>query len=92
MLTVAWAPMQVTLPHDHRMGAVIGMYGGREDNMFWRRTPGKKKFQIEPAGGEALGTGNVTGCNSKAATATCPPMDWPWMIVQRGEPTSRMKR
>lgn len=60
VLTLAWAPKQVTLPHDHRMGAVIGMYGGREDNMFWRKVSGTTRFQIEPAGGEALGTGNVT--------------------------------
>jgi predicted metal-dependent enzyme (double-stranded beta helix superfamily) len=60
VLTLAWGPHQLTLPHDHRMGAVIGMYGGREDNMFWRRVPDAEHFQIEPAGGEALGTGNVT--------------------------------
>ena len=60
VLNVIWTPKQVTLPHDHRMSAVIGMYGGREDNMFWRRVPGAAKFQIEPAGGQALGTGDVT--------------------------------
>src|SRR5262245_57340387 len=60
VLTLAWAPMQVTLPHDHRMSAVIGMYGGREDNTFWRRTDDGSKFAIRPAGGEALGTGDVT--------------------------------
>lgn len=60
VLTLAWAPMQVTLPHDHRMSAVIGMYGGREDNTFWRRTADGSKFAIQPAGGEALGTGDVT--------------------------------
>jgi predicted metal-dependent enzyme (double-stranded beta helix superfamily) len=59
VLTLAWAPLQVTLPHDHRMSAVIGMYGGREDNTFWRRTHDGSRFQIEPAGGEALGTGDV---------------------------------
>src|SRR5579862_3502644 len=37
VLNVIWSPKQVTFPHDHRMGAVIGMYGGREDNVFWRR-------------------------------------------------------
>jgi predicted metal-dependent enzyme (double-stranded beta helix superfamily) len=59
VLNVVWLPNQVTLPHDHRMAAVIGMYGGREDNMFWRRLPEARRFQIEPAGGEALGTGDV---------------------------------
>ena len=59
VLTLAWSPMQVTLPHNHRMSAVIGMYGGREDNTFWRRTRDGSKFAIEPASGEALGTGDV---------------------------------
>jgi len=59
VLTLAWSPMQVTLPHNHRMSAVIGMYGGREDNTFWRRAADGSKFSIEPAGGEALGTGDV---------------------------------
>lgn len=59
VLNVVWAPNQMTLPHDHRMTAIIGMYGGREDNMFWRRLPEARRFQIEPAGGEALGTGDV---------------------------------
>src|SRR6266700_470145 len=60
VLNVVWAPKQVTLPHDHRMSAVIGMYGGREDNMFWRRVPNPAKFEIEVAGGAALGNGDVT--------------------------------
>ena len=60
VLNVIWAPRQVTLPHDHRMSAVIGMYGGREDNTFWRRVANPVKFEIEPAGGQALGTGDVT--------------------------------
>jgi predicted metal-dependent enzyme (double-stranded beta helix superfamily) len=59
VLNVIWAPKQVTFPHDHRMGAVIGMYGGREDNVYWRRLPNAAKFQIEPAGGEALGGGDT---------------------------------
>jgi len=54
VLNVIWAPKQVTLPHDHRMTAVIGMYGGREDNTFWRRVSNPTKFQIEPAGGHSV--------------------------------------
>src|SRR5215472_17368389 len=60
VLNVVWAPKAVTLPHDHRMSAVIGMYGGREDNTFWRRLANPTRFQIELAGGQALGTGDVT--------------------------------
>jgi predicted metal-dependent enzyme (double-stranded beta helix superfamily) len=59
VFNVIWTPNQITLPHDHRMSAVIGMYIGREDNMFWRRLPNPSKFQIEAAGGQALGPGDV---------------------------------
>lgn len=59
VLNVVWSPNQVTLPHEHRMSAVIGMYGGREDNVFWRRVPNPAKFQIEIASGQALGVGDV---------------------------------
>jgi predicted metal-dependent enzyme (double-stranded beta helix superfamily) len=60
VLNVVWAPRQVTLPHDHRMAAVIGMYGGREDNVFWRRVAEPAGFEIAAAGGQALGTGDTT--------------------------------
>jgi predicted metal-dependent enzyme (double-stranded beta helix superfamily) len=59
VLNLAWAPRQMTLPHNHLLTSVIGMYGGREDNMFWRRVPGASRFQIEAAGGQALGGGDV---------------------------------
>lgn len=60
VINLVWTPNQVTLPHDHRTTAIIGMYAGREDNVFWRRIPNPTRFQIEAAGGEALGPGDVT--------------------------------
>jgi predicted metal-dependent enzyme (double-stranded beta helix superfamily) len=39
ILNVVWAPGMAIYPHDHRMWAVIGLYGGREDNTFYRRGP-----------------------------------------------------
>jgi len=53
ILNVIWAPGMMVMPHNHRMWAVIGIYTGREDNVFWRRvkeTPNK----IEAAGAKAL--------------------------------------
>ena len=32
-----WTPHMNLLPHDHAMWALIGIYTGREDNIFWRR-------------------------------------------------------
>ena len=40
ILNVVWRPGMAIYPHDHRMWAVIGLYGGREDNTFYRRSPG----------------------------------------------------
>ena len=40
ILNLIWGPNMVLLPHDHRMWAVIGIYSGREDNIFWRRAAG----------------------------------------------------
>src|SRR5437899_12578267 len=31
ILNVVWTPGMAVYPHDHRMWAVIGLYGGRED-------------------------------------------------------------
>ncbi len=54
ILNVIWAPMMTIMPHDHRMWAVIGIYGGREDNIFWRRIPGDPRGTVEAAGARAL--------------------------------------
>src|SRR5215470_7638258 len=50
ILNVIWAPWMTILPHNHQMWAVIGIYTGREDNIFWRRVPGRAGAQLEAAG------------------------------------------
>src|SRR6266576_3078138 len=37
ILNVIWAPWMTLLPHNHKMWAVIGIYSGRADNIFWGR-------------------------------------------------------
>ena len=37
VLNIIWSPLMQLLPHEHRMWSVIGIYAGREDNIFWRR-------------------------------------------------------
>jgi predicted metal-dependent enzyme (double-stranded beta helix superfamily) len=59
ILNVVWAPMMAVPPHDHRMWAVIGLYTGREDNIFWRRVRGAADGRIEAAGARALATGEA---------------------------------
>ena len=53
ILNVIWAPWMTLLPHDHRMWAVIGIYTGREDNIFWRRVDGDRGGKVEAAGAKA---------------------------------------
>jgi predicted metal-dependent enzyme (double-stranded beta helix superfamily) len=56
VLHFTWAPMMCIKPHDHHLWAVIGIFSGREDNVFWRRTP----ESIEAAGARSLGPSDVT--------------------------------
>lgn len=52
ILNLVWAPYMTLRPHNHNMWAVIGLYGGREDNIFWRRAEGG----LEAAGAKTLRT------------------------------------
>jgi predicted metal-dependent enzyme (double-stranded beta helix superfamily) len=54
IFNLIWGPQMCQLPHDHRMWAVIGIYTGREDNIFWRRPAGDPAGRIEAAGAKAL--------------------------------------
>src|SRR5581483_2294097 len=54
ILNVIWAPWMNLLPHNHQMWAVIGIYTGREDNIFWRRVGGGVQNKVEAAGAKAL--------------------------------------
>ena len=53
ILNVIWAPWMNLLPHNHKMWAVIGIYTGREDNIFWRKSRAKGG-KLEAAGARAL--------------------------------------
>jgi predicted metal-dependent enzyme (double-stranded beta helix superfamily) len=54
ILNVIWGPGMTIMPHDHRMWAVIGIYTGREDNIYWRRLPADAGREIEAAGARSL--------------------------------------
>ena len=60
IINVVWRPGMTVSPHNHDMWAVIGMYGGREDNVFWRRIADDPDGRIEAAGAKSLATGHFT--------------------------------
>lgn len=55
VLNVVWPPSMALFPHDHRMWAAIGIYAGREDNAFYRRSGAT----IAASGGAVLVEGDV---------------------------------
>lgn len=61
IINFIWAPYMTLLPHNHNMFAVIGIYSGREDNLFWRRVNNDKGTGpgIEAAGAKSMGPGQV---------------------------------
>jgi len=50
IFAATWTPQMNLMPHNHLMWANIGIYTGREDNIFWKTTPGG----IKAYGADAL--------------------------------------
>jgi len=50
IFAATWTPQMNLMPHDHLMWANIGIFTGREDNIFWKRT----SDGIEAFGADAL--------------------------------------
>lgn len=50
IFAATWTPQMNLMPHDHLMWANIGIYTGREDNIFWKRT----SDGIKASGADAL--------------------------------------
>jgi len=50
IFAATWTPQMNLVPHNHLMWANIGIYTGREDNIFWRKTQGR----IKAYGADAL--------------------------------------
>ncbi|HEX6167545.1 MAG TPA: hypothetical protein VFZ30_12200, partial [Acidimicrobiales bacterium] len=55
VLKVVWAPRMRIPAHNHLMWAAIGLYGGQENNTFYRRS----ESGITESGGRQLRTGDV---------------------------------
>jgi len=69
VLHIAWTPGMQLHPHEHAMFAVVGMYGGQEDNAFFRRA----EHGLEPSGGRELTEGDVLVMGDDAIHAVANP-------------------
>jgi predicted metal-dependent enzyme (double-stranded beta helix superfamily) len=54
IFNAVWTPQMNLMPHNHLMWANIGIYAGREDNIFWKESDAG----IEAFGAEALFEGD----------------------------------
>lgn len=75
ILNAVWGPRQWTLPHNHNHRATIGMYGGGEDNIFWRRLPEDAKGRVEAAGAQSLRRGDVAVLGRDIIHSVTNPLD-----------------
>jgi predicted metal-dependent enzyme (double-stranded beta helix superfamily) len=55
IFAATWTPQMNLVPHNHLMWANIGIYTGREDNIFWNRT----SHGIKAYGADALFAGDT---------------------------------
>jgi predicted metal-dependent enzyme (double-stranded beta helix superfamily) len=74
VIHVVWAPHMRLYPHDHRMWAAIGIYGGQEDNAFYRRS-GPDRRTLTESGGQQLATGDVLVLGDDTIHAVANPCD-----------------
>ena len=54
ILNLVWGPHMTLMPHNHNMWAAIGIYTGREDNIFWRREADRDDGYLTAQGARAL--------------------------------------
>ena len=69
VLNVIWAPQMKIMPHEHRMWATIGIYGGTEDNTLYKRGPER----IKAAGGRTLHDSEVLALGEDAIHSVANP-------------------
>ena len=71
ILNLSWGPRMKIRPHDHRMWAVIGIYGGCEQNTFFRRNA----QGLDRHGTRELSTGDTVRLGPEAIHAVVNPLD-----------------
>ncbi len=64
------AGLPTTLPHDHRMWAVVGIYGGQEDNQFFRRAASG----LTETGGRSIRMSETLAMGDDTIHAICNPL------------------
>ena len=71
IINVVWGPGMALHPHNHEMWAVIGIYTGREDNTFYRRS----KTGLDRFGMKTLERGDTIPLGESVIHGVANPLD-----------------
>ena len=75
ILHIVWPPSFTQTPHNHLLWAEIGVYSGREDNIFWRRAASDAKWSIEAIGVASLCAGSCLSLDQDVIHSVTNPLD-----------------
>jgi predicted metal-dependent enzyme (double-stranded beta helix superfamily) len=75
ILHLAWPPSFTQKPHNHLLWSEIGVYSGREDNIFWHRCAPHAKWPLEAAGAASVCTGSCLSLEAEAIHSVTNPLD-----------------
>jgi predicted metal-dependent enzyme (double-stranded beta helix superfamily) len=75
IMNIVWPPSYTQTPHNHLLWAEIGVYTGREDNIFWRRSGSGSKWPIEVAGAASLCAGSRCSFDFDVIHSVTNPLD-----------------
>ncbi|MFK8014929.1 MAG: hypothetical protein AB8G17_05780 [Gammaproteobacteria bacterium] len=71
VLNIVWAPGMSLHPHNHEMWACIGIYRGREDNVFYRRS----ETGLTQHGSKSLTAGDTLALGRSIIHSVANPLD-----------------
>lgn len=74
IIKTVWAPRMTVPPHDHRMWGAIGVFAGKEDNAYYRRSG----EGLEQAGGKELVAGDVSLMGTDLIHSVTAPLTHEW--------------
>ena len=75
IIHIAWPPSFTQTPHNHLLWAEIGVYSGREDNIFWRPCAADAKWSIEATGATSLCAGSCLSLERDVIHSVTNPLD-----------------
>jgi len=75
IMHIAWPASYTQTPHNHLLWSEIGVYSGREDNIFWRRSAPDAAWPIEVTGAAAVFAGNCRSLEQDVIHSVTNPLD-----------------